>query len=727
MSGLHKFGFTPVLGLVKDGPVCYVLEVDEYKILLDCGWTHHYNLDDIKPLSNLDLSDVNAVLLSHPDLLHLGALPYAFSQLGLDCPVISTSPVWKLGHLILYDSYQAKTDSMAHFPHFNLDNIDAVFLKRFIKLKPLQEFEIGTGQSAVVITPYPAGHTLGGSVWKISKDTEQIIYGIDYNHTKERHLTETMLLTFERPTLLITDAYNIGRQLEKRSLRDHNLITTALKSLRNGGNVLLPTDAGGRCLELLMVLHYYWKKQDYYKIYSLVFLTYTAKHAMDAVKTFLEWMNENCRNEFDVRRKNPFTMPGLIIARSLKELEDKAKQPMVVVASNEYMEGGFSQELFLQWCSEPSHSVILTHRAPRSCLAGKLLHVSPTRRKVNMTYRWKVQLKGEELERALAKRKAEYQARMVMEQESDVESEEDTAPMEVEIMSTNVAKTKVKIVPDFPMFPFEEPRPVLGSYGEFVDLSLYREKKPLEEKRESPSKSQVQKMEIDSTPPCKTMEEQKEVEVLCAVHFVDLEGRSDGKSVKEIIKRILPRKMIIIHGDLEAKKALAEFCTVNKTCNQVIIPSKYLEKTDLTSDTNIWKFVLNPKLDSLLSWKKLLEYEVAHVDGRIVMPQDNAGALVLPDGEVINKENTDPIIVPAQDFQGRRRALYLGDVKLLEVKLALERKGFPATMGEGVLVCGKRNSCRIERKGPDKIAMKGVLCDEYFTIRMILNGLFNLI
>merc|ERR1719357_1164586 len=137
MSGLHKFGFTPVLGLAKDGPVCYVLEVDEYKILLDCGWTHHYNLDDIKPLSNLDLSDVNAVLLSHPD-----------------------------------------------FPHFNLDNIDAVFLKRFIKLKPLQEFEIGTGQSAVVITPYPAGHTLGGSVWKISKDTEQIIYGIDYNHTK---------------------------------------------------------------------------------------------------------------------------------------------------------------------------------------------------------------------------------------------------------------------------------------------------------------------------------------------------------------------------------------------------------------------------------------------------------------------------------------------------------------------------------------------------------------
>ncbi len=49
---------------------------------------------------------------------------------------------------------------------------------------------------------------LGGTVWKIKKDTEEIIYAVHYNHRKERHLNPTVLGTLKRPTLLITDATN---------------------------------------------------------------------------------------------------------------------------------------------------------------------------------------------------------------------------------------------------------------------------------------------------------------------------------------------------------------------------------------------------------------------------------------------------------------------------------------------------------------------------------------
>lgn len=38
----------------------------------------------------------------------------------------------------------------------------------------------------IEITPYAAGHLIGGTVWKISKETEDFIYAIDYNHRKER-------------------------------------------------------------------------------------------------------------------------------------------------------------------------------------------------------------------------------------------------------------------------------------------------------------------------------------------------------------------------------------------------------------------------------------------------------------------------------------------------------------------------------------------------------------
>lgn len=39
----------------------------------------------------------------------------------------------------------------------------------------------------LVITPLPAGHMLGGTIWKIVKDNEdEIVYMSDYNHKKER-------------------------------------------------------------------------------------------------------------------------------------------------------------------------------------------------------------------------------------------------------------------------------------------------------------------------------------------------------------------------------------------------------------------------------------------------------------------------------------------------------------------------------------------------------------
>ena len=53
-------------------------------------------------------STIDAVLLSHADTLHLGALPYAMKRLGLSAPVYSTEPVYRLGLLTMYDQYLSR-------------------------------------------------------------------------------------------------------------------------------------------------------------------------------------------------------------------------------------------------------------------------------------------------------------------------------------------------------------------------------------------------------------------------------------------------------------------------------------------------------------------------------------------------------------------------------------------------------------------------------------------
>merc|ERR1712051_164984 len=97
----------------------------------------------------------------------------------------------------------------------------------------------GKGQG-LAITPLPAGHMIGGTIWRIVKDGEEdIVYAVDYNHKKERHLNgcDVTMEKLSRPSLLITDAFNATYSQARRRLRDEQLMTNILATLRNSGNV----------------------------------------------------------------------------------------------------------------------------------------------------------------------------------------------------------------------------------------------------------------------------------------------------------------------------------------------------------------------------------------------------------------------------------------------------------------------------------------------------------
>ena len=89
---------------------------------------------------------------------------------------------------------------MVHLPLSFLDNMDFFSIDITIRLStchhPLTH-RTGKGRG-VEIRPHTAGHLLGGSIWEITKDSDSIIYAVDYNHSKERHLNRAVLETFVR-------------------------------------------------------------------------------------------------------------------------------------------------------------------------------------------------------------------------------------------------------------------------------------------------------------------------------------------------------------------------------------------------------------------------------------------------------------------------------------------------------------------------------------------------
>ena len=65
--------FTPLSGGVNSMIPCYLLKIDNFTFLLDCGCDENFTLDYMDQLKPY-IPTIDAVLLSHPDLVHIGKL-----------------------------------------------------------------------------------------------------------------------------------------------------------------------------------------------------------------------------------------------------------------------------------------------------------------------------------------------------------------------------------------------------------------------------------------------------------------------------------------------------------------------------------------------------------------------------------------------------------------------------------------------------------------------------
>ena len=74
------------------------------------------------------MPQIDAVLLSYPDPLHLGALPYLVGKSGMNCRIYATIPVYKMGQMFMYDLYQVRTFNTAFLRFvFFCQNPDKVY------------------------------------------------------------------------------------------------------------------------------------------------------------------------------------------------------------------------------------------------------------------------------------------------------------------------------------------------------------------------------------------------------------------------------------------------------------------------------------------------------------------------------------------------------------------------------------------------------------------------
>ncbi|XP_042407472.1 cleavage and polyadenylation specificity factor subunit 2 isoform X1 [Zingiber officinale] len=727
---------TPLCGVYSENPLCYLLSIDGFNFLMDCGWNDLFDPNLLQPLSRVS-SKVDAVLLSHPDILHLGALPYAMKHLGLTAPVYATEPVYRLGLLTMYDHYLSRREC-SDFDLFSLDDIDAVF-QNVTRLTYSQNYHLTDKGEGIVIAPHVAGHLLGGTVWKITKDGEDVIYAVDFNHRKERHLNGTVLESFVRPAVLITDAFNaLNNQLYKRQ-RDQEFIDAILKALNADGNVLLPVDTAGRALELILILEHYWSQQ--HLSFPIYFLTNVATSTIDYVKSFLEWMSDSIAKSFEHTRDNAFLLRHVNLIINRDEFEKTAEIPKVVLASMDSLEVGFSHDIFVEWATDARNLVLFTQKGQFGTLA-RMLQVDPPPKAVKVTLSKRVPLVGDELiayeeEQNRIKKEAALKASLSREEELKASHGSDTNapdPMEVDASTSYVSSGSglrsaghLDVFIDgftpstsvFPMFPFFETTAEWDDYGEVINPDDYIIK---EEDRDQASMQGDLDIKIEEgsarllldLTPSKVASTELTVQVKCGLTYMDFEGRSDGRSVKSIIAHVAPLKLVLVHGSAEATEHLKQHCAKH-VCPHVYAPQ--IEETiDVTSDLCAYKVQLSERLMSNVLLKKLGDYEIAWVDGEVGKTDDMLTLLPLPSAPLPHK------------------SVLIGDLKLADFKQFLASQGVQVEFAAGALRCGEHITLRkisdASQKGgsgPQQILIEGPLTEEYYKIRKYLYSQFYLL
>jgi cleavage and polyadenylation specificity factor subunit 2 len=252
------------------------------------------------------------------------------------------------------------------------------------------------------------------------------------------------------------------------------------------------------------------------------------------------------------------------------------------------------------------------------------------------------------------------------------------------------------------MFPFVDSQFKSDDYGEYIDPTTFKKddfETPNLNEMEVDVKEAAEKVVI----PSKCISLDVKVRVQCQIHYIDFEGLSDGKSIKTILQHISPKKLILIHGTDESTDNLVQFVQSNDFTDELFAP-KIDESINVSAATNIYQVKLTDQLVSSLIMTQIDDYDMAYVRGIINMDQD------------IPSLDIEPL---SERWVGHNN-VFIGDLRLTELKKVLSKIDIPSEFQSGSLIIGANREIRISKGSEGELMLEGPFGDLYYEVRKLV-------
>lgn len=368
----------------------HLLEVGQYKILIDCGLDYekerslHANEDF--PFSP---ADIDVVVLTHAHIDHSGNLP-TLIRLGFEGQILCTPPTADLSELLMLDSVSIfmnkaqKRGKHGKNKHGNNGGnplylhkhvMDTV--ERFVTIGFNKPFRIN---GDIELTFIPVGHLLGAAaaVFKIAENglEKSIAFTGDIGRKNYPVLNDPEPLP--QVDFLVTESTYGGRKHSRGKSVEETLVEVIEKCcIKEQGRLIIPAFSIGRTQSLVFALN---------KIFTSGLLppvkvfvdSPMATMATEIFRKYHYMVNEEAQ-EFYKKRGDEFEFDNLVYVETLKDSRQVSNywEPCIIISSAGMLEGGRIQDHLFHNIQNYYCTILFIGYCAKGTLGHRLLRGDP--------------------------------------------------------------------------------------------------------------------------------------------------------------------------------------------------------------------------------------------------------------------------------------------------------------------------------------------------------------
>lgn len=338
----------------------YLLQINEKKVLIDCGLYQGYKELRLRNWGKLPVSpsEIDAVILTHAHIDHSGYLPLLVKN-GFNGPIYATAATRDLcaillpdsGHLqeeeALYANLHAYSKHKPALPLYTAEDGQRV-LRQFVILE-LHKFYHLFNDCKIRLER--AGHILGSAVIQVFNGDKSILFSGDLGRPFDPIILAPTKIK-ETDYLVIESTYGDEVHDTKSPLEQLNQIIN--KTIKRGGVIIVPAFAVERAQTLLYYI-YMLKKSN--KIPDVpVYLD--SPLSINATKIFRDHIEEH-RIAKDIANQMCTIATYTNTTDESKEI-DKYQEPMIIISASGMATGGRILHHLKKFAPDGRNTIILT-------------------------------------------------------------------------------------------------------------------------------------------------------------------------------------------------------------------------------------------------------------------------------------------------------------------------------------------------------------------------------